>query len=88
MSPSMSGIARPDRAMVLVTKRMYHKLTQHEYARVYSVFDPYLREPLLYAVLEGRHPGRVWVDNPDGPRAAFVWSHTECAYAVGCISEN
>jgi tetratricopeptide (TPR) repeat protein len=47
------------------------------------MFDGYLREPLLYAVLDGRQPGRVWVDDPDNPSAALVWSHTECVYAAG-----
>lgn len=62
---------------------MHHELAPSEYARVYPVFDEYLREPLLYAVLEGRQPGRVWADSPTDPSAALVWSRTECLYAAG-----
>jgi GNAT superfamily N-acetyltransferase len=38
---------------------------------------------MMHALIEGRSNGRVYVDDPADPTAAFVWTGTECAYVVG-----
>ena len=46
------------------------------------------KDPLLFAVLEGNRPGRVFVDDWKRPIAAFVWTYTECAYLLGAADQD
>jgi hypothetical protein len=62
---------------------MAYALQVSQYGLVAPLFEPYLCEPLLWAVLEGRRDARVWVDDASAPQAALVWSETECGYVVG-----
>jgi len=62
---------------------MYSELDSSKHYQALPVFHGYLVEPMLYGVLEGRRPGRVWVDDPAHPTAALVWAGTECAYVAG-----
>jgi GNAT superfamily N-acetyltransferase len=54
-----------------------------DYERVLPLFRAHLKDPLLYAVLEGRREGRVYADDPAQPGFAFVWTCSECAYLAG-----
>jgi GNAT superfamily N-acetyltransferase len=42
---------------------------------------------VMSSVGEGNTPNRIWVDNPDTPRSAFVWDTTHCLYFLGDSGE-
>jgi GNAT superfamily N-acetyltransferase len=56
------------------------RLLPANYTRALPLFEGFIRDPLMFAVLEGKRPGRVYADHPDQPRAALVWTDTECVY--------
>ncbi|MFN2185725.1 MAG: GNAT family N-acetyltransferase [Anaerolineae bacterium] len=62
---------------------MLHELQKHQFWQVLPLFHGYLQDPMMHAAIEGRSKGRVYVDDPADPEAAFVWTGTECAYVVG-----
>ncbi len=64
-------------------KIMLHELESDQFAIARPLFAPYLQDPLLYAVLEGRREGRVFVDDPGSPKTCLVWTNSECAYLLG-----
>ncbi len=41
------------------------------------------RDPMLYMVLEGNRPGRIFVDRPANPSVALIWTGMEYAYLIG-----
>ena len=56
-----------------------------EYDRVRPLFEPIdYQRPAVFAVLEGRQAGRVFVDRRDRPTAALIWS--DGCYLAGCAS--
>lgn len=62
---------------------MLHELDLTAFKSVLPLFQPYLQDPMMHAVIEGRSGGRVFVDDASSPAAAFVWTGTECAYIAG-----
>ena len=62
---------------------MLHELEKSEFHKVLPLFQGYLQDPMMHAVIEGRSSGRVFVDDAADPGAAFVWTGTECAYVAG-----
>jgi len=62
---------------------MLHELEKSEFHRALPLFQGYLQDPMMHAVIEGRLRGRVFVDDAEDPGAAFVWTGTECAYLTG-----
>jgi len=59
---------------------MLHELDKRQFETVIPIFDRYLPDPMLYAVIEGRRSGRVFVDDVSHPGRAFVWTESESAY--------
>ncbi len=65
---------------------MIHELQQKDFEKARPVFGPDMAYNLIIsAVLDGGSPGRVWVDDPDDPRAAFLWG-AEGWYLDGAAS--
>ena len=62
---------------------MLHELKRDEFQRVLPLFQGYLQDPMMHAVIEGKLRGRIWVDHATHPAAAIVWTGTECAYLAG-----
>jgi RimJ/RimL family protein N-acetyltransferase len=62
---------------------MLHELEKSGFHKVRPLFQGYLQDPLMYAVIEGHTRGRVFADDATDPGAAFVWTGTECAYLAG-----
>jgi GNAT superfamily N-acetyltransferase len=62
---------------------MLYELRQKKLGKVYPLFQPL--EHLLFckAVLEGVHPGRVFVDNPASPQTAFLNTREVWSYLAG-----
>ena len=60
------------------------KLESSQYDSVHPLFAGLRLYPHLpFCVLEGRQPGRVLVDDPDSPRAAFVGHRIGYSYLGG-----
>ena len=59
------------------------KLIPAHYRRILPLFDGYLVDPLMHAVIEGQRPGRVYADDARQPSAAIIWTETECIYVAG-----
>jgi RimJ/RimL family protein N-acetyltransferase len=59
---------------------MLHELNKRQFQAVIPIFDRYFPDPMLYAVLEGRRNGRVFVDDTLRPTHSFVWTNGESAY--------
>ena len=62
---------------------MLHELDGSQFDRVLPLFQGYLQDPMMHAVIEGTLKGRVWVDDLGAPSAVLVWTGTECAYLAG-----
>jgi hypothetical protein len=62
---------------------MRHELCDDDYGRIRGLFTtPHL--PLLAgAVIAGNSPARIWVDDPDRPRTAFMWDKGHHGYLAG-----
>ena len=52
-------------------------LEQQDYGRVRALYGEWHSRLTTVAVLEGRCPGRVWVDDVERPRSALLWDHDE-----------
>jgi RimJ/RimL family protein N-acetyltransferase len=53
---------------------MIHELRPADFEKARPAFGPEMAYNLIVsAVLDGSSPGRVWVDDPAQPRAAFLW---------------
>ncbi len=61
---------------------MVHELKSSEYGSVRSLFRPLRFHLSSAAVLDGNNPGRVFVDDSDGPQSAFMLS-PEGGYLAG-----
>ena len=61
---------------------MIHRFAPGLYERVRTLFRPLLFHLASAAVLDGICPGRVFVDDPERPKAAFIVSPEGC-YLVG-----
>jgi RimJ/RimL family protein N-acetyltransferase len=52
---------------------MLTQLTPQKYPTVQKIFSSLTKtQPMCTAVLEGVYPGKIFVDNPDDPRSAFL----------------
>jgi RimJ/RimL family protein N-acetyltransferase len=58
-----------------------HELKRVDYKRLRPLFDPLRYHLTSAAVLDGHCPGRVFVDDPSQPRAAFMLSPEGCYLA-------
>lgn len=61
---------------------MLQELEQGEFHRVLPLFGGYLRDPMMYAVIEGRSQGRVFVDDAAVPGAALICTGSESTYVA------
>ena len=62
-------------------ERMIYELAQADYERVRPLFRALQFHLTSAAVLDGNCPGRVFVDDPAGPRTAFMFSPEGCYLA-------
>ena len=58
---------------------MLHELERGEFGIILPLFQGYLQDPMMHAVIEGKLSGRIWVDDATHPTAAFIWTGAECA---------
>ena len=62
---------------------MFSELGKAEFGHLVPLLHSVPRDPMLYMVLEGNRPGRIFVDRPPNPCVAFVWAGMEYAYLIG-----
>jgi hypothetical protein len=62
---------------------MIHELTPSQFGRVSYLFEGPKHHVPVIAILNRDFPGRVFVDDPDGPRVAVAWALTRWAYISG-----
>jgi RimJ/RimL family protein N-acetyltransferase len=63
--------------------KMLTELTSTNYELLLPLLPAVPRDPLLYMVLEGNRPGRIFVDQPVHPTLAMIWTGMEYAYLIG-----
>jgi RimJ/RimL family protein N-acetyltransferase len=62
---------------------MIHELTAAHYDKVKTLYEPLAFMPFCAGVLEGSHDGRVFVDDLEEPRAAFMLTWGCWGYLAG-----
>lgn len=62
---------------------MIHELMPGSYDKVKALFDPLNFLPFCMGVIEGSHPGCVFVDSLDQPRTAFMLTWGSWGYLAG-----
>ncbi len=62
---------------------MIQKLEESSFRKVLPLFKGPHLDLVMQAVLEGTSPGRIWVDDGENPRTAFMWNKAHCYYLVG-----
>ena len=66
---------------------MIHELDKSEYGRTYSLFKKLDYNLIIRAVIEGTSPGRVYVDDVNQPKTAFLCS-VEGYYLAGNVNND
>ena len=66
---------------------MFTELEKIKFNHLSPLLHPIPRDPMLYMVLEGNRPGRIFVDRPSNPSVALIWNGMEYAYLVGDSAE-
>lgn len=62
---------------------MHSELERIAFGKVLPLFENSPKDPMLYSVLEGVQPGRIFVDHAENPKMALVWGGMEYAYLGG-----
>jgi len=62
---------------------MFSELQETHYDHLITLLQSVHRDPMLYMVLEGNRPGRIFVDRPSSPDVALIWTGMEYAYLIG-----
>ena len=56
---------------------MLYELDPQDYERARPLFARWRAYLVIFAVLDGTCPGRVYVDDREHPRTALLWDHAE-----------
>jgi GNAT superfamily N-acetyltransferase len=64
------------------------ELAKQDYGRVRAQFNEWHSRLVTVAVLEGRCPGRVYVDDVKEPRSALLWDHDEGELYLAGAADN
>ncbi len=59
------------------------ELGKTEINRLKPLYHSIPKDPMLYGVIEGIRPGRIFVDRILDPSVAFIWTNMEYAYLIG-----
>ena len=61
---------------------MLAEISKETYSSLLPVFER-LPRPALVGTIAGETPGRIFVDDPQDPRAAFIWNEFHFSYLAG-----
>jgi RimJ/RimL family protein N-acetyltransferase len=64
------------------------ELENQDYGRVRTLYGEWHSRLVTVAVLEGRCPGRVYVDDVRNPRSALLWDHVEGELYLAGAADN
>jgi RimJ/RimL family protein N-acetyltransferase len=67
---------------------MIFELKKNDYEKVRSLFKGLNYHLVIFSIIEGNSPGRVYVDNVDHPQSAFVWDYTEGGFYLAGDENN
>ena len=62
---------------------MLQELQPAQFERVRSLFQALDYHLYLFAVIEGKSPGQIFVDDVSAPRVALIWDHAESGCYLG-----
>ena len=62
---------------------MHFEFQKTDFERVLPLLNDVLKDPMMYSVIEGNSPGRVFVDHADDPTCTFIWTGVEFSCFVG-----
>ncbi len=62
---------------------MIQELRASEFSRLSAIYKPFGRRTAVVGTLSGSHPGRIFVDDPQHPHAAFLWNEYRFSFLVG-----
>ncbi len=65
------------------------KLSSNNYSTVLPFFHPnYINAPLIYAIIEHKIPGQIWVDTENAPTNCLVISNGPYCYMGGVLNDE
>jgi len=65
---------------------MIHLISKNAYEKIRPLFHELEAfQPMCTAVLDGIYPGNVWVDNPDNPKSAFLFTFLSGGGVAWCF---
>ena len=67
---------------------MIHELPKSRFQLVSHLFSTGLKNPVVFGVIEGNNPGKIFVDNMQNPKCALVWAQTEEDFYLVCERTN
>ncbi len=67
---------------------MITELEPRAYEKVRPLFIKWRSQLVIFAVIEGKVPGRIYVDDADHPRTAFLWDHVEGEFYLAGYAHN
>ncbi|RKX22945.1 MAG: hypothetical protein DRP51_01485 [Candidatus Zixiibacteriota bacterium] len=62
---------------------MIEELNSSEFKKVNDIFTDNNPHLPVFSIISGNHPGRIFVDNRNGPQAAIAWAIGRWAYIDG-----
>lgn len=59
---------------------MLYELEPERFYRVRGIFKKLFNRSAIFSILDGNYPGRIFVDNIQNPKGAFVWNDWRYSY--------
>jgi RimJ/RimL family protein N-acetyltransferase len=67
---------------------MIYELDMQDYEKVRPLFASLNYHLVIFSIIEGNSPGRVYVDDVDHPQSAFVWDKVEAGFYLAGREDN
>ncbi|MCP4706278.1 MAG: GNAT family N-acetyltransferase [candidate division Zixibacteria bacterium] len=67
---------------------MIEELKHSEFKKVTDIFIPNNQHLPVFSIINGNHPGRIFVDNKNNPKTAIAWATGRWAYIDGCSNNT
>ncbi len=67
---------------------MIYELDKRDYEKVRSIFHPLQDVLAIIAVIEKRTRGKIWVDDVNSPKSAYIWNKSHFHYIAGDENNN
>ena len=67
---------------------MINELEHTQFEQVRPLFQGLNYHLVIFSILEGNSPGRIWVDHPYRPQTALVWDKVEGGLYLAGFEQN